>query len=101
MGSAAVNILTCVFILLISLMEKKTANQIFFRQNLSTENNYTHILFYRLRTMLKDANRRSKNPVDLEDLLDLSDEGEGKKNNNKFVKLMSIVCHSTQRARKF
>ena len=34
----------------------------------------------RLRTMLKDANRRSKNPVDLEDLLDLSDEGEGKKN---------------------
>ena len=34
---------------------------------------------FRLRTMLKDANRRSKNPVDLEDLLDLSDEGDGKK----------------------
>ena len=88
MGSATLNVLTCVFILLASLMEKKTENQFFFRENLSTENNYTHILFYRLRTMLKDANRRSKNPVDLEDLLDLSDEGEGKKNNNKFVKLM-------------
>ena len=41
----------------------------------------------RLRTMLKDANRRSKNPVDLEDLLDLSDEGEGKKWKKAFYQL--------------
>ena len=42
----------------------------------------------RLRTMLKDANRRSKNPVDLEDLLDLSEEGaESKKWKKSYYQL--------------
>ena len=37
--------------------------------------------------MLKDANRRSKNPVDLEDLLDLSEEGESKKWKKSYYQL--------------
>merc|ERR1719323_2568718 len=42
----------------------------------------------RLRTMLRDANRRSENPVDLEDLLDLSEEGaESKKWKKSYFQL--------------
>ena len=45
MGSATLNVLTCVFILLASLMEKKTENQFFFVKIL-VQKITTHTFFF-------------------------------------------------------